>query len=69
MLRQHRSRKAFITCAVRPFNYRVPFGVCETDGQKIYNILEKPEKTFLVNAGLYILSPEANEIGTAPQLF
>lgn len=59
MLRQHVSRNAFITCAVRPYNYRVPFGVCHVQDLRIQKIEEKPEVTALVNAGVYILSPEA----------
>lgn len=59
LLRRHINQKAFITCAVRPYSHKIPFGVCEIKDSKITHITEKPTSTVLVNAGLYILSPEA----------
>lgn len=59
MLRQHETQKAFITCAVRDYTYTIPFGVCEVRDLKILKITEKPKASTLVNAGLYVLSPEA----------
>lgn len=40
-------------------NYQIPYGVCEIDnGGCLIGIREKPEYNFLVNTGLYVLSPE-----------
>jgi dTDP-glucose pyrophosphorylase len=40
-------------------NYQIPYGVCEIDNDGcLIDIKEKPEYNFLVNTGLYVLSPE-----------
>lgn len=43
---------------VREYDIQVPFGVVKTDGKLITSIDEKPVQKFLVNAGVYLLSPE-----------
>ena len=43
-------------------NYSIPYGTCELDNEgKLDIINEKPELDFLINAGLYIISPEILE--------
>ena len=44
---------------VREFDIQVPYGVVEIDQHKISSINEKPIHSFFVNAGIYVLSPEA----------
>ena len=47
------------TMCAREFNMVVPFGVVEFDGTKFRSIVEKPVHSHFVNAGIYVLSPEA----------
>jgi NDP-sugar pyrophosphorylase family protein len=44
---------------VREFDLKVPYGVVETDGHNLKELVEKPMHKFFVNAGIYVLSPEA----------
>lgn len=55
----HASRGALATMAVREFDYQVPYGVVRLDGDYIASIEEKPIQRFYVNAGIYVISPEA----------
>lgn len=55
----HKKAEAVATMAVREYSYQVPYGVINFDGEKIVSIEEKPEQSFFVNAGIYVLSPEA----------
>jgi len=57
MLDYHREHKADMTVAVRQFGIQVPYGVVECDGPNIRSLREKPEMTFFVNAGIYLLDP------------
>ena len=38
-------------------DFQVPYGVIESDGVEIKDIIEKPIHNF-VNAGIYVLSPQ-----------
>jgi len=40
----------------------IPYGVVQRDGDKLTGIDEKPIHRFFVNAGIYVLSPEAVEL-------
>lgn len=62
MLDFHRDRGASATMAVRSFEMQVPYGVVEVDNHQIVNLQEKPVHQFFVNAGIYVLSPEAVSI-------
>lgn len=55
----HESADALATMAIREYNFQVPFGVVDVDGQTLTGISEKPKQKFFVNAGMYVLSPEA----------
>ena len=37
------------------YKNKIPFGVIETRGDKFDKIIEKPEKKFLINTGIYLL--------------
>lgn len=71
----HNESKAAATMAVREYSYQIPYGVINFDGERIVSIEEKPEQTFFVNAGIYVLSPEAvakvnkEEFFDMPELF
>ncbi len=55
----HVAEGAMATMAVREHSYQVPYGVIRSDGHRMVSIVEKPTQTFYVNAGMYVLSPEA----------
>jgi NDP-sugar pyrophosphorylase family protein len=57
----HLEQKAVATMAVREYDFQVPFGVVKIEGQSIVNIDEKPLQRFFVNAGIYVLEPQALE--------
>jgi dTDP-glucose pyrophosphorylase/CBS domain-containing protein len=57
MLDLHREHRAELTMAVRPCEFRVPYGVVETDGVAVRALAEKPVARYLVNAGIYLLEP------------
>ena len=60
----HRTIKNEITIVAALKNYSIPYGILETskDGL-LQSITEKPELTFKINTGLYILEPHLiNEI-------
>lgn len=55
----HRNAGAWLTMAVRTFEQQVAFGVVECDGLYVHRLQEKPTYRHLVNAGVYLLEPEA----------
>jgi dTDP-glucose pyrophosphorylase len=57
MLALHQEQQSMATMAVREYELQVPFGVVQTDHQRITEITEKPLYKFNVNAGIYILEP------------
>ena len=61
LLKFHSEYNATATMTVREFDYKVPYGVVNIEDYHIRSIEEKPLQHFLVNAGVYVLSPEALE--------
>ncbi len=59
MLDQHVDEKADATMAVRHYEVQVPFGVVRLQGSSIEALEEKPVQRFVVNAGIYVMSPTA----------
>jgi dTDP-glucose pyrophosphorylase len=58
MLDFHREHKAELTLAVKQHEFRVPYGVVETDGAAVVTgITEKPIIRHFINAGIYLLNP------------
>lgn len=57
MLDFHREQQADMTVAVQQYEFRVPYGVVETDGVAITGISEKPVIRHFINAGIYLLNP------------
>ena len=54
----HTQNNAKATMGVREYDFQVPFGVLNLEGEKIKSIIEKPVHKFFVNAGMYILNPD-----------
>ncbi|HWU42001.1 MAG TPA: nucleotidyltransferase family protein [Bdellovibrio sp.] len=59
MLDEHISLGSAATMAVREYYIEVPYGVVKVDGHRILSIEEKPKELSYVNAGIYVLSPDA----------
>lgn len=59
LIDRHIESGAAATMAVRHYEMQIPFGVVKLTNSGIEKIEEKPMQHFLVNAGVYALSPEA----------
>lgn len=58
----HQEQKNDITAIAAVKNFKLPYGSFEMNKQGVItNILEKPEFTFYVNAGMYIIEPHLLE--------
>ena len=57
LLSFHQERKNIATMCVSKYDFQVPYGVIEQDGDKIKDIVEKPTHNFFINAGIYVLEP------------
>lgn len=55
----HAAAGAIATMCVREYAFEVPYGVIEMDGGRLSDIVEKPTFSHFINAGIYLLSPEA----------
>jgi dTDP-glucose pyrophosphorylase len=55
----HNVNKGLATMCVRDYRFQVPFGVVNIDQYNLRGIDEKPTHHFFVNAGIYVLSPDA----------
>ena len=60
MLAFHREHGADLTVGVRQYDMSVPYGVVRCDGAIVRAIEEKPVVNFLVNAGIYLIEPDAH---------
>lgn len=43
---------------VHHYSVQVPYGVVDVDNDRVMAIHEKPEKYYLVNAGVYVINPD-----------
>ena len=59
LLKFHDEAGSAATMAVREHNYQLPYGTVHFNGIRIESIEEKPVQKHYVNAGIYVLSPEA----------
>lgn len=57
LLNFHIEHDADATICVRNYDYKIPYGVINGEGNKIISMVEKPTQHFFVNAGIYIVSP------------
>ena len=62
LVKYHDNHDATATMSVREYRFTVPFGVVETDHTLLTAIAEKPEHTFYVNAGIYIIDPDVLDL-------
>ena len=59
MLNFHKDHKAAMTIAVKDHQVQLPYGVVDIDGVVVTGISEKPALRHFINAGIYLLNPEA----------
>lgn len=60
MLAFHREHAADLTVGVRQYDFQVPYGVIDSDGERVTGVHEKPVLNFFVNAGIYLLEPSVH---------
>ncbi len=53
----HTSGGYDMTVAVKPYSIKLAYGVLECEGNAVVNLREKPELSFMINAGIYCLNP------------
>ena len=58
LLDHHVSNDLDATMCVRELEYKISYGVVESDGGLITNMVEKPTYRYHINTGIYVLSPE-----------
>lgn len=54
----HEQQNSIATICVKEHPVPIPFGVVQADGSKLKSFSEKPIYNYLVNAGVYVLSPK-----------
>lgn len=59
LLSFHYDNFAEATMGLNKFQYQLPYGVVEVKSGHINSFVEKPIYDFFVNAGIYVISPEA----------
>ncbi|MEZ8470164.1 nucleotidyltransferase family protein [Vibrio splendidus] len=57
LLSFHIENDADATMCVREYDYQIPYGVINGEGNQITSMVEKPIQRFFVNAGIYVVSP------------
>ncbi len=62
LLDYHKKLDAVATMCVRQFNFQIPYGVVDVDGDSIVEVHEKPVESYFVNSGIYALKPEVMEL-------
>lgn len=55
----HDKHEADATMGIREYNIQIPFGVVDIEENEIKALKEKPTHNFFVNAGIYVVSPDA----------
>lgn len=55
----HRAQSSVGTMCVRDYTFEVPYGVAMIEDHRLVGLSEKPRQHFFVNAGIYVLEPEA----------
>lgn len=57
LLAEHTRQRVVATIATSEYEHQVPFGVLESDAERLVRIVEKPTSSWPVNAGIYVLEP------------
>lgn len=62
LLSFHGDQTADATMCVREYKFQVPYGVVETQGNRITQLTEKPQHSYFVNSGIYAIEPEVLDL-------
>lgn len=62
MIAFHTQNRSAATMGVREHEVQVPYGVVDLENHTIVGMREKPVERYYINAGIYILSPEARRL-------
>ena len=54
----HERHEGSATLCVREYEHQIPYGVIQSAGNRVTEIIEKPVQRHFINAGIYMLSPE-----------
>jgi NDP-sugar pyrophosphorylase family protein len=65
----HKEHNADLTVAVRQHDMQVPYGVINSDGPYVREVIEKPMQKFFINAGIYLVEPLAHRLIPKGQRF
>ena len=55
LIKYHTNHAAAATMCVREWEYQVPYGVVQLNGNQMAGISEKPIEHYFINAGIYVL--------------
>lgn len=69
MIDFHRENASAATMAVRNYEVQVPYGVVDIAENEIRGLREKPVSRHFINAGIYVLSPDALDLVPRDQPF
>lgn len=58
LYQSHVEKKSDMTVVVRRHAVKLPFGEVQLEQSRISQIVEKPDKEYLINAGIYLVEPE-----------
>lgn len=58
LLEHHARLRNDVTVGVGLHSHQIPFGVVDVDGDRVTQIVEKPRYNWLINQGVYAISPE-----------
>jgi dTDP-glucose pyrophosphorylase len=62
LLAFHDRHSADMTVGTVPYTVDLPYGILEVEGARLAAVSEKPRLDFVVNSGIYVVSPAAAEV-------
>ncbi len=70
LLEFHNKNKYDITLVGSMINYKIPYGICEIENKgRLVSLKEKPEKSYLVSTGMYVLRDTALKLVPKEKFF
>jgi NDP-sugar pyrophosphorylase family protein len=58
LLNYHHQQDAICTMCGTEYEFQVPYGVIESDGERVTGMVEKPLQKYFINAGIYVVEPK-----------
>jgi len=62
LMNKHINTEAIATIGLRKYEYQIPYGVIQVDGEQVKDIREKPIIPFFVNGGIYVFTKKVLEM-------